>query len=417
MPDFRLPDLGEGVTEAEIEKWLVKEGDEIAEDAPLVEVITDKASAEIPSPFAGVVRRIHVPEGEVVPVGTTLVTIEGRGEVTGANPGGRRAPAPLVPGGSGPPPGSLPTSPPPSDRDTPQPSAPSPEVVGGGFPKAAEEGTPPDAAPTSGDSIKAMPPVRKLARELGVDLAQVTGTGAEGRILREDVEAYVAAQAKAKEEAEASARAEAEAKERAEAEAAARAEAEAEAQRAAEARAREEAETKARQEAEARERAEAEARAKAEAEAKAREEAAERASAEAEARAKADAEAQAREQEAAERLRQPPPPPAPMPPAERPAPAPVAPPSSPPVEAGVVPAQLAEGAAPSPVSSTSAPAATPTGPGSTQQAESALSGATATERPPAPAIPGGRREPLRGIRRIVADRMTFAHHVVPPVTH
>ena len=57
MPDFLLPDLGEGVTEAEVDRWLVKEGDEIAEDDPLVEVITDKATAEIPSPFAGVVAR------------------------------------------------------------------------------------------------------------------------------------------------------------------------------------------------------------------------------------------------------------------------------------------------------------------------------------------------------------------------
>jgi pyruvate/2-oxoglutarate dehydrogenase complex dihydrolipoamide acyltransferase (E2) component len=73
LADFRLPDLGEGVTEAEIERWLVAEGDEIADDDPLVEVITDKATVEIPSPFAGSVTRIHVDAGEVVPVGTVLV--------------------------------------------------------------------------------------------------------------------------------------------------------------------------------------------------------------------------------------------------------------------------------------------------------------------------------------------------------
>ena len=75
MPDFKLPDLGEGMTEAEIDRWLVKEGDVVAEDDPLVELITDKATAEIPSPFAGVVSKIHVPEGKVVAVGTALVTI------------------------------------------------------------------------------------------------------------------------------------------------------------------------------------------------------------------------------------------------------------------------------------------------------------------------------------------------------
>src|SRR5918997_2975199 len=77
MFEFKLPDLGEGVTEAEIDRWLVNEGDTIAEDDPLVEVITDKATAEIPSPFAGVVARIHVPEGNIAAVGAVLVTIGG----------------------------------------------------------------------------------------------------------------------------------------------------------------------------------------------------------------------------------------------------------------------------------------------------------------------------------------------------
>jgi pyruvate/2-oxoglutarate dehydrogenase complex dihydrolipoamide acyltransferase (E2) component len=131
VPDFLLPDLGEGVTEAEVDRWLVKEGDEIAEDDPLVEVITDKATAEIPSPFAGVVARIHVPEGNIARVGAVLVTIGG--------------------------------------------DAPSSEA----------------AAPARGaraGAVKATPPVRKLARELGVDLARVEGTGPDGRITRADVE-------------------------------------------------------------------------------------------------------------------------------------------------------------------------------------------------------------------------------------
>ena len=75
--EFKLPDLGEGLTEGEVARWLVAEGQEIAEDDPLVEIQTDKATVEIPSPAAGVVSRIHVAEGEVVPVGTVLVSIGG----------------------------------------------------------------------------------------------------------------------------------------------------------------------------------------------------------------------------------------------------------------------------------------------------------------------------------------------------
>ena len=74
MPSsFRLPDLGEGLTEGEVARWLVTEGQELAEDDPLVEIQTDKATVEIPSPFAGTVLRILVAEGEVAPVGTVLV--------------------------------------------------------------------------------------------------------------------------------------------------------------------------------------------------------------------------------------------------------------------------------------------------------------------------------------------------------
>src|SRR3981189_3477825 len=73
--EFKLPDLGEGLSEGEIAKWLVAEGDEIAEDAPLVEIQTDKTTVEIPSPAAGKVARILVAEGDVVPVGTVLVVI------------------------------------------------------------------------------------------------------------------------------------------------------------------------------------------------------------------------------------------------------------------------------------------------------------------------------------------------------
>jgi pyruvate dehydrogenase E2 component (dihydrolipoamide acetyltransferase) len=141
--EFKLPDLGEGLTEGEIARWLVAEGQEIAEDDPLVEIATDKTTVEIPSPAGGTVSRILVPEGEVVPVGTVLVVI-------GAD-------------GSGPVPVSdTETSP----KET---TAPAPRV---------------DQA-----KVRATPLVRKVAQELGVDLAAVTGTGAQGRITEEDVRA------------------------------------------------------------------------------------------------------------------------------------------------------------------------------------------------------------------------------------
>jgi pyruvate dehydrogenase E2 component (dihydrolipoamide acetyltransferase) len=149
VPDFKLPDLGEGVTEAEVDRWLVSEGDVVGEDDPLVELITDKATAEIPSPYEGVVSRIHVKAGEVVPVGTVLITI---GEDARAAP---------------------PPPPPPPQAASPVSTAPA----------AASETS------SSNGSTKAMPPVRKLARDLGVDIANVRGTGPGGRVLREDVEA------------------------------------------------------------------------------------------------------------------------------------------------------------------------------------------------------------------------------------
>jgi pyruvate/2-oxoglutarate dehydrogenase complex dihydrolipoamide acyltransferase (E2) component len=129
--ELKLPDLGEGLTEGEIARWLVSEGQEVAEDDPLVEIQTDKTTVEIPSPAAGKVTQILVEEGKVVPVGTVLV------------------------------------------------------VIGG-------DGTPPQKSTVSGSeplsrSGKATPLVRKIAAELGVDLDSLTGTGPQGRVTEEDV--------------------------------------------------------------------------------------------------------------------------------------------------------------------------------------------------------------------------------------
>jgi pyruvate dehydrogenase E2 component (dihydrolipoamide acetyltransferase) len=144
--EFKLPDLGEGLTEGEIARWLVKEGEEIAEDDPLVEVQTDKTTVEIPSPAAGKVASILVEEGKVVPVGTVLVVI---GEDTAA-------PAPQSEAAA---------------ADTPESPVESPRLMGSD-PKA---------------KVRATPLVRKVAQQLGVDLAAVEGSGPQGRITEEDV--------------------------------------------------------------------------------------------------------------------------------------------------------------------------------------------------------------------------------------
>jgi pyruvate dehydrogenase E2 component (dihydrolipoamide acetyltransferase) len=142
--EFKLPDLGEGLTEGEVARWLVAEGQELAEDDPLVEIATDKTTVEIPSPAAGVVTRILVAEGEVVPVGTVLVVIGG-------------------------------------DGTEPEPAAP-PAA-------AAEPATTPKKASVyqSQARVQATPLVRRIAGELGVDLAQLSGTGPNGRITEDDV--------------------------------------------------------------------------------------------------------------------------------------------------------------------------------------------------------------------------------------
>jgi pyruvate dehydrogenase E2 component (dihydrolipoyllysine-residue acetyltransferase) len=140
--EFRLPDLGEGLTEGEIARWLVQEGQEIAEDDPLVEIQTDKTTVEVPSPAAGVVSRILVQEGDVVPVGTVLVVI---GE-DGATP-------------------ALEVEQPPRTATT-----------RGQAPAHVQEGR-----------VRATPLVRRLAEELGVDLQAVEATGPQGRATEADV--------------------------------------------------------------------------------------------------------------------------------------------------------------------------------------------------------------------------------------
>ncbi|HKA24739.1 MAG TPA: dihydrolipoamide acetyltransferase family protein [Candidatus Eisenbacteria bacterium] len=160
---FKLPDLGEGVAEGEVVRWLVAEGDTVAEDQPLAEVLTDKATVEIPSPRAGRIVRLGAAEGERVPVGHVLVEIE---EAQASPPADHTETISTEATASGSAPAS-PTDTGPSFSPTVRPAA----KEAAGLLRAVE----------------ATPAVRALARELGVDLTQVEGTGPGGRLLPDDV--------------------------------------------------------------------------------------------------------------------------------------------------------------------------------------------------------------------------------------
>jgi 2-oxoisovalerate dehydrogenase E2 component (dihydrolipoyl transacylase) len=218
IKEFRLPDVGEGLTEADIVRWHVKPGDPVTVNQIIVEIETAKAVVELPSPYAGVVATLLVPEGETADVGTPIITVD-------TSPGGETAgppadlvtetedlvPAPPVEGAVEP--GIIGSPAPKAERQA--------VLVGYGVklgrttrrprktPGGAEPPAPPDAdvalppaaatgpadesavavAP-NGRTAKALakPPVRKMARDLGIDLAGLTGTGRDGSITRDDVE-------------------------------------------------------------------------------------------------------------------------------------------------------------------------------------------------------------------------------------
>src|SRR5215470_12537934 len=199
---FALPDLGEGLAEAEIVKVLVNEGDVLAEDAPLLEVETDKATVEIPSPFAGRVARIHVRPGQSVKVGDVLVTFEDSGGVAG---GPARSGTPLAGEPSRHPapfPRRLPVAAAETRRDV-LASAVAPAARGGAPASTTAQSRAGDAAasasaasasgtglaPVATGPVPATPATRRLARELGVDLRAVRGTGPGGRVTDDDVTA------------------------------------------------------------------------------------------------------------------------------------------------------------------------------------------------------------------------------------
>ncbi|MER7575636.1 dihydrolipoamide acetyltransferase family protein [Streptomyces sp. NPDC126514] len=195
--EFKLPDLGEGLTEAEIVRWLVQVGDVVAVDQPVVEVETAKAMVDVPCPYAGVVTARFGEEGTELPVGAPLITVavgadasgdaaEGSGNVlvgygTSEAPARRRRVRPAQPAPTGP----APTGPAPAAAAAANGQGPARAAAPAPAPEAV-----PEAAPevTDGPVPVISPLVRRLARENGLDLRELTGSGPDGLILRADVE-------------------------------------------------------------------------------------------------------------------------------------------------------------------------------------------------------------------------------------
>jgi len=200
--EFKLPDIGEGVVEGEIVKWHIKPGDAVAEDQPMVEVMTDKATVVIPSPRAGTVRETRGKEGAIAKVGEVLVVIDEAGAKAEAPkaaepaskaapkaspPGGEVDDSPQVPSKNAPKPtpskeAPRAASPAPVSRDAPT-LRPAPAKSAAVRAVAAEA----NAVEANGRPVLAAPATRRLARELNVDLRGIEGSGPGGRVTSEDV--------------------------------------------------------------------------------------------------------------------------------------------------------------------------------------------------------------------------------------
>ena len=195
MTDVVMPQMGESIVEGTLTKWLKKPGEHVDRDEPLFEISTDKVDTEIPSPAAGVLKEVLVEEGKTVAISTVVGRIE---EGTG---NGASAPAPsatkAAPAASPAQPAPKPTPAPPAAAKAPAPQAPEPlpEPVAhsaGPYPIPVEEPAPAVEAESPAGPLS--PLVRKMAREYGIDLRQVKGTGGGGRITKQDLEAYMSAQ-------------------------------------------------------------------------------------------------------------------------------------------------------------------------------------------------------------------------------
>jgi 2-oxoglutarate dehydrogenase E2 component (dihydrolipoamide succinyltransferase) len=175
MAEITLPQLGETVTEGTITKWFKQVGDTVAEDEPLFEVSTDKVDTEVPSPVAGVLTEIRVPEGDTVAVGTVIAVVGAAGSAPAPAAAPAAAPAPVV--APAPAPVAAPT---PAPAAAPVVSAPAPVIP------------PLPAAPAaSTEGLVLSPVVRKIIAENGLNAASIRGTGLGGRITREDALAAI----------------------------------------------------------------------------------------------------------------------------------------------------------------------------------------------------------------------------------
>ena len=176
--DIVMPQMGESIFEGTITKWLKKPGDKVERDEPLFEISTDKVDAEIPSPSAGVLKEIKVGEGQTVPIQTIVGVIDAAGSAAAAPaPAKAEAPAPAkAPAAAAP-------APPPAAR----PAAPA------AAPVSTQAAAAPAPSSGTGERIHSSPLVRRMAAEHGIDLSTVAGTGAGGRISKQDIEALIAA--------------------------------------------------------------------------------------------------------------------------------------------------------------------------------------------------------------------------------
>jgi len=173
--------MGESIFEGTITKWLKKPGDKVERDEPLFEISTDKVDAEIPSPSAGVLKEIKVGEGQTVPIQTIVGVIDAAGSAVAPS---APAPAPAPAKSQVPAPARVPAAAP-APASVSRPAAPAPVAVA-----SASAVSPPSS---SGERIHSSPLVRRMAKEHGIDLTTVEGTGAGGRISKQDIEAVIAA--------------------------------------------------------------------------------------------------------------------------------------------------------------------------------------------------------------------------------
>jgi 2-oxoglutarate dehydrogenase E2 component (dihydrolipoamide succinyltransferase) len=180
--------MGESIVEGTLTKWLKKAGEHVDRDEPLFEISTDKVDTEIPSPAAGVLKEVLVEEGKTVAISTVVGRIEegaGNGASAPAPAAAKQAPAPAA--------APQPTAPPPAARKSEPEPLPDPVAHSAGpYPIPVEEPAPALEAESPAGPLS--PLVRKMAREYGIDLRQVKGTGGGGRITKQDLEAYMSAQ-------------------------------------------------------------------------------------------------------------------------------------------------------------------------------------------------------------------------------